>query len=66
MHEDGAAGAAQARPQIVPQHDHHIVQGILTPQSLGTGWIGMSDGTVVVAVAWGVAPRVGAADALRG
>ena len=62
VHEDRAAPALHAWPCIVIEHDHKIIQMVVTPHMLGARRIGMRDMTIVVSVADSIAPSVVAAD----
>ena len=58
VHEHSAAGPAYARSRVVAEHHHKVVEAVVAPQPLGTGWVGMPDGAVVVAVGGSVAPAI--------
>ena len=66
MHEDGAAGAADARLGIVAQHNDDVVEAVRAPEMLGAGGIGMLDWPVVVAVSGRVAPAIAGPDLPQG
>ncbi len=62
MHEDGAAFAPHARPVVITEHQHQIVEMVVALQSFGASPRWQGDQPVVVAVGGIVAPAVVIAD----
>lgn len=58
VQEYRAAPAHRARPQIVVQHHHDVVQAVLAPHAFGRSRIWMPDRAIVVAIARCIAPSI--------